>query len=668
MIPRIPFRVLAPLALTLLAVPAPGHAANGRWTSIGPYGGSVSAIAVAPGARRIVYAGSSDGLVFKSTDAGARWTYVGHGLFPAGRISALAVDPRDPDIVYAGVSGAPAVFKTTDGGLNWRPANEGLDSRNVLALALDPREPSVLFAATQGGLFRSGDGAATWRLSLGFSPDEDLFHSVAFDPSSPGTVYATGYQRGVFKSLDGGATWMSKNRGLPDGAGVIRLALAPSVPGLLFLTLTSDFPARLYRSDDGGESWSPSDQGIGDRGISALAVSPSSSTVYAGTGDGIFRSVDGGRTWLPPSSGGEVGAVWFLTVPPSPDGTVYAGLYDRGILKSTNHGSSWRLANRGLTAVPVRSLAVAPSNPSVLYVSVHGLGSRGPAVLRTTDGGATWQEAGQGLPPGEGPGLLAVNPRDPLQVIAAGFFGRVWKTADGGETWTLENGGVTYCMHPWDLEIDPADPRNVYLVGYESAVCEPPSREGCTGLRSVDGGESWRCMAVRASDLAVDPRRPSVLYAAGFSGALKSTDAGSVWRPVSGLSTEQFFDAVSLSPFSPSRVYLAGYSGLLKSSNAGRSWRPAERGLPPGTRVQELVASPAAASTVYAGGFVRFSGHSYHAVFESTDAGASWRTLSLAGFSPGIGWSLQAHPRRTGILWTATPLGVFRFTGPSPDR
>lgn len=249
MISQVPFRRLAPLALLLLAVPSSGRAAAGRWTAVGPFGGSVLAIAPAPSAPRIVYAGTVEG-VFKSTDAGGRWSHVGHGL-PNGTVRTLAVHPRNPAVVYAGFSDRHPLFKTTDGGRTWRSASEGLDSENVIGLAIDPRNPSVLFAATQGGLFQSDDGAATWRPNPAFPRDPGGVntHDLAVPPSPSRVVYAAMEYRGVLKSGNHGGTWRDSSQGIL-GSYLIHLAAAPSLEGLpvtqWFLVIDPQRPNRLY--------------------------------------------------------------------------------------------------------------------------------------------------------------------------------------------------------------------------------------------------------------------------------------------------------------------------------------------------------------------------------------------------------------------------------------
>lgn len=77
-------------------------------------------------------------------------------------VRAMLIDPRNPTRVYA--AGPAGVFRSDDAGQTWQRADQGLNGVTIVALALNPKQPDVLFAATaQGSLFRSDDGAASWR-------------------------------------------------------------------------------------------------------------------------------------------------------------------------------------------------------------------------------------------------------------------------------------------------------------------------------------------------------------------------------------------------------------------------------------------------------------------------------------------------------------------------
>jgi photosystem II stability/assembly factor-like uncharacterized protein len=196
------------------------------------------------GNPKVLYAGSSSNdsagnAVFKTVDAGKKWTPSGSGL-PAKKVSLLRAGA--PGTVFALVDDH-GLFRTTNGGGSWSAANAGLPGPKIKALAVNPKGPSQLFAATEQGLFRSTDAGASWARVGGGSKagieGEDV-EAVAIDPAA-GAVYAGSFH-GVFKSADGGATWTPLRDGLLH-QDVRALAVAGA-------------PARLWAATAGGSLYS----------------------------------------------------------------------------------------------------------------------------------------------------------------------------------------------------------------------------------------------------------------------------------------------------------------------------------------------------------------------------------------------------------------------------
>ena len=125
------------------------QAGTNLWTSHGPEGGHLLALAINPSTTSTLYTGTAGGGVFKSTDSGDSWSPASTGL-PATVVSALAINPSTPSTLYAGTWG-DGVFKSTDSGGSWSPANTGLLATIVSTLAINPNTPSTLYAGTCGG-------------------------------------------------------------------------------------------------------------------------------------------------------------------------------------------------------------------------------------------------------------------------------------------------------------------------------------------------------------------------------------------------------------------------------------------------------------------------------------------------------------------------------------
>src|SRR5262249_39880149 len=155
-----------------------------------------------------IYAGGMIGNVFfKTTDGGLSWSRRQFGS-PAVYVIAVAVDPLSPNIVYAGTQNE-GLFKSTDYGDTWKSVGSGVSV--ITYLTPDPTQSGRLFASTSTAFFLSEDGGATWTNVLNMPA-----WTVTIDPQKPSTVYATTRTRGVFRSSDGGRTWQEINSGLTN--------------------------------------------------------------------------------------------------------------------------------------------------------------------------------------------------------------------------------------------------------------------------------------------------------------------------------------------------------------------------------------------------------------------------------------------------------------------
>ena len=190
-------------------------------------------------------------------------------------------------------------------------------------------------------------------------------------------------------------SWTAINAGLTSAYGlsapsVFALAIDPSAPATLY---ASTYAGGVFKSTNGGESWSAINTGFDTRYriiVSALAIDPSApATLYAGTshdvefgpGDGVFKSTNGGKSWSEINAGLTDPSVLALAIDPRNPATLYAGTLGGGVFKSTNGGGSWSAVNTGLTSTDVIALAIDPSNPAALYAGTGG------GVFKSTDGG-----------------------------------------------------------------------------------------------------------------------------------------------------------------------------------------------------------------------------------------------------------------------------------------
>jgi uncharacterized protein (TIGR03437 family) len=313
---------------------------------------------------------------------------------------AMAIDPSNPATLYAAEYGG-GVFKSGNGGASWSASSSGLTNLGVLCLVIDPSNPATLYVGTvKGGVFKSSNGGASWSASNTGFPNTDV-RALAIDPWNPATLYAgvDSPGSGVYKSSNGGASWIASNTGLFSVSylPVFALAIDPSNPATLYAGKYDGYG--VFKSSNGGASWSASNTGLPDSRNSyvlALAIDRSNpATLYAGTafGFGVFKSSNGGASWSASNSGLTSTDVSALAIDPANPATIYVGTYlagsSGGVFKSSNGGASWSASNNGLTAVGVNALAIDPWNPATLYAATGG-----GTVFKSTNGGASWQPTG----------------------------------------------------------------------------------------------------------------------------------------------------------------------------------------------------------------------------------------------------------------------------------
>lgn len=192
-------RALAGVLLTiLLLTPHPISAGDNQWSTQGPYGGPIRSVAIDPTNTDILYAGTTGGGAFKSTDAGANWTAIGPENWSRFSIS-VVIDPATPTTLHTGWS------TSTDGGANWVNAASGASSPVVI----DPTNTNILYGNGGGGIEKSIDGGANYVTVLARS-EPGL--ALALDPTTPTTVYASlgwepchqGSTSFLFKTTNGG--------------------------------------------------------------------------------------------------------------------------------------------------------------------------------------------------------------------------------------------------------------------------------------------------------------------------------------------------------------------------------------------------------------------------------------------------------------------------------
>ncbi|HYU77614.1 MAG TPA: hypothetical protein VEK56_01435, partial [Vicinamibacterales bacterium] len=227
-------------------------------------------------APRMVHAGWASSY-YRSTDAGITWTEIDKPFQdPSPSFSSLAIDPKNPKVLYSAdrnaSSGDPLIFKSTDGGVRWKPANRGVTGTGILALIAD--SAGTLFAlGTEGGFWRSADGATTWTAAGSGLPSKNL-KGLALDSTNAARMYVAG-EDAFYRSEDGGSTFTSQK--LEPEAVIV------DAKGSVYVGTFEG----VSRSSDGGRTWTPFNDGLTNVDVRALHIA--GSRLYAGTaGGGVF--------------------------------------------------------------------------------------------------------------------------------------------------------------------------------------------------------------------------------------------------------------------------------------------------------------------------------------------------------------------------------------------
>jgi photosystem II stability/assembly factor-like uncharacterized protein len=369
---------VAAVALSLPALAAADTTANPaasglQWRGIGPFrGGRAVSVTGVPGQPNTFYMGAAGGGVWRTVDAGQRWTPILDDA-GTGSIGAVAVSPSNPDVIYVGtgegalrgdMTNGMGVFKSADGGKSW--AHVGLtDTRQIGTIIVDPNNPQIALVAaighafgpnTERGVFRTTDGGASWTKVL-YKDENTGAIDVTFDPHDSKIVWAAlwtvrrqpwnfssgGPGSGLYRSSDGGVTWAHvTGNGLPAGIlGRIDIQVSGADSNRVYAMIEAK-DGGLFRSDDAGVHWArvSQDGRIRQRAwyFSKIYADPKAvDTVYA-LNTGMLRSTDGGKTFnLVSATHGDHHALW---INPN-DPRILVNANDGGGSVSMDGGSTW---------------------------------------------------------------------------------------------------------------------------------------------------------------------------------------------------------------------------------------------------------------------------------------------------------------------------------------
>jgi photosystem II stability/assembly factor-like uncharacterized protein len=429
-------------------------------------------------------------------------------------------------------------------GLHYRNVGPFRGGRSLTGVGV-PGNPNVYyFGATGGGVWKSTDGALTWK-SVFDKEGSSSIGSIALAPSDPNVIYVgTGEAcirgnaaqgDGVYKSLDGGKSW--KNVGLKDTRAIGKVIVHPKNADIaLVAALGHPFGPNeergVFRTADGGKTWQKVLYKNADTGAVDLAFDPNNPNIVfatlwqvrrqpwilnsGGPGSGLYRSGDGGLTWkevesddLPKKPWGKVG----VSVASNGD-RIYALIeaQDGGLYRSDDSGGKWQLVS-GDRRLRQRAwyymhIIADPQDPDTLYVM-------NVDFHKSVDGGRTWNKIS--VPHGDNHGLW-IDPRDNQRLIAVNDGGATVST-DGGKSWTNQLNQPTAQIY--HVSTDNRYPYWIYGAQQDNTSLTIASRgEG----PAIDRSDWYPVAGGEAGFIVADPNDPLITYGGEYQGQISSYD------------------------------------------------------------------------------------------------------------------------------------------------
>ncbi len=620
---------------------------------------------------QIIYAASASGGVWRTVNEGTTWEPI-FDKYGSSSIGDIAVAPSNPDLLWVGTgesnnqrssSWGDGVYKSENGGKTF--TNMGLrTSQHIGRIIIHPTKPDVVFVAAVGplwasggerGLYKTTDGGKSWKAVIKISEHTGVT-DVIMEPGNPDVMYAAAFQRqrkaysfvgggpesGIYKSTDGGESWTKVTEGLPKvDIGRIGLDVSRSRPGTVYATLENN-GAEVYRSDDHGASW----RKMGNANsypwyMGQIRVDPKNPDRLYHMGVQLQVSEDAGRTWknTGTSAHSDHHAMW---IDPN-DSDHFVNGNDGGVYISRDRGQTMDWSPN----LPVSQYyAIATDMREPYYYVYGGLQDNGswagPSRTRNRQGitNNDWYKTtgGDGF-------QAAIDPTDPNVVYGEWQEGSILRyDVRTGEQKTIKPQpafGEKEFRWNWSAPIlvSPHDHNTIYF--------------GANYLfKSTSRGDDWERLG---GDLTLHLNRDSLpLMGKKWPKTAVARHAG----------VAQFgnISTIDESPLRRGLLFVGTDDGLVQvSRDDGKTWEKTSSfpGVPTMTYVSRVVASKHSEGTVY----VTLDNHRSNDfkpyIMKSTDYGKTWASISANLPANGSVQVIREHPRTAKLLFAGTEFGAF---------
>ncbi|MEQ8907605.1 MAG: T9SS type A sorting domain-containing protein [Vicingaceae bacterium] len=589
--------------------------------SYSPGLGRINNVRVDPNNPNIIYVGTPSGGCWKSIDAGQNWAPLADDL-PVIGVSDIAINPRNSNELYiatgdgfGGDTYSIGILKSTDGGQNWNTTTFSAgrtQSIRMRRMLLHPTNPDTLWVATNVGLWRTDDGGTSWRSVL--SGD---VRSVKMHPSDTSIVYACTDQ--FYRSTDGGNSFSASNNGqgmnLPAQINRMEIAVSADSADVVYAVCGKASDASfygLYRSSDAGQNWQ------------LKSFTPNL------FGHDMNGSNSGGQSWYDLA----------IAVNPNDADDVFVGGVN--VWRSTNGGSNWSL----------KSHWVINNNAGYTHADIHALefynnelfcGSDG-GIFKTTDLGSSWIDLSAGLEITQFYRMSHSELNDTLLLGGAQDNGSLLKTDSA--SWAH-----VYGADGMDNAIDPIDPRVMFFTSQNGNIQRSydggRTKGGVSGsIRSQESG-AW------VTPLELNPNNRFGIFAA-FENVWYSGNRGSSWTSISNFNSGNTLRALAIAPSNSSVIYtVPNGNQIRRTTNFGTSWNWINSGLP-NLAITDIYVHPSYEDSVW----VSFSGYTVNRkVYVSGDGGSNWSNISSN--MPNLPVNALEVDTSTGIIYVGTDVGVY---------
>ena len=659
------------------------------WQFLGPTnvsGRMTDVEAVAPkGKNYTIYVAGASGGVWKTDNEGTTWEPV-FDQAPSTSIGDVTLAPSDQNIIWVGTGEAnifrssmagTGVYKSTDAGKTWQYMGLA-NTHTIPRIVIHPENPDIVYVAASGhewtdnperGVYKTTDAGKTWKKVL-FVDEKTGAIDLVMDPSDPNTLYAATWQRirkkwndprnepdysgsGIFKTTDGGENWEPINNGLPEARyrGRIGIDLCRSKPNVIYAFIdnyelakqaeegeTDSYGrprggtikgATVFRSDDAGKNWTQvSDTTDYMLRLSAtygwvfgqMRVDPIDENKIYVMGLALNVSEDGGKTFRRlRGMHGDHHGLWI-----DPDNTDYlVNVNDGGVAVSYDGGEHFRTFYNNLPLVQFFNVMYDMDDPFHVYGSIQDHGSRRGAVDLSRGRDRIPAVEWEGAPGGEG-SSHAIDPTDPNIVYSAGFYGTISRT-----------------------DLSTKDRKSI----------APKPKKGEPKLRG-----QW------VAPFIISPHNPRIIYH-GMNYLFRSLDRGEKWEKISpdltynvpkkmGDIPYQTIFTISESPLKFGLIYVGTDDGRAwLTRDSGRNWKEISKRLPR-RWISRIVASAFGEGTVYMAQNGKRDDDFAPYLWKSTDYGKTWEDIG-AGIPCGPINVVREDPKNQNILYVGTDIGAY---------